>query len=247
MFAALKAEFRKLYTVRSTYLIIGLSVLLVMFFAFYIEGIRGGDSSRMAMKLASEVPNAVGAVSLLGALVGILLMTHEYRYNTIMYTLTSARRRSHVLFAKVVAVSVFAMLFTLFIGALSPVVTYIGMSLSGLDIAPQQFPWVDLLWQALFYGWAFSMYGLMFATLLRSQVAAIVALFFVPTLEPLAAMLLKENAKYLPFDALSQVLQAGMSVAPGRLSTLTAAIVVGIYLAVGWLVAWILFVRRDAN
>jgi ABC-type transport system involved in multi-copper enzyme maturation permease subunit len=247
MFATLKAEFRKLFTVRSTYLIVGLSALIVIFFTFYIEGLRAGDSAKMATKLASEVPGAIGAVSLLGALVGVLLMTHEYRYNTIMYTLTAARRRTRVLLAKIAAVSTFAVLFTLFIAVLSPAMAYLGMHIKGLDIAPQQFPWVDLLWQALFYGWAYSMVGLLFAALFRSQVGAIVALFFAPTIEHIASLLLKENSKYLPFNALGQVLQAGAAGRPDGLTTMHAALVISIYLLVGWLIAWILFVRRDAN
>jgi len=38
MLVALKAEFRKLFTVRSTYILTGLAILFVIFFAFYIEG-----------------------------------------------------------------------------------------------------------------------------------------------------------------------------------------------------------------
>ncbi len=248
MFAALKAEFRKLFTVRTTYGITGIALFIVVLYSFYIEGIRAGNSAHLATKLASEVPGAIQAVSMLAALVAVLLMTHEYRYNTIMYTLTSARRRTTVLAAKIVTISTFALLFAVVVGSLAPAMAYLGMQIKGLDVAVQQFPWWDLAWQGAFYTWALSMFGLLFAALFRSQVASIVILFFAPgTLEALAGLLLKKNVMYLPFNALNQVLQAGTSVGPDRLSTGHAALLVLMYLVVGWTAAWALFVRRDAN
>jgi ABC-2 type transport system permease protein len=249
MFAALKAEFRKLLTVRTTYAISGICLAIVAFYAFYIEGIHGsGRSPQDAMKLASEVPGAIQAVATLGTMIAVLLMTHEYRYNTIMYTLTSARRRMAVLTAKVLAVSVFALLFAVAVGALAPVSAYLGMQVHGADIAVQSFPWWDLIWQNGFYMWAYMMFGLSFAVLFRSQVASIIILFFVPsTIEVLASLLLKHNAIYLPFSALGRVLQTGMHVDPNGLSAGHAALVAGGYLVVIWTVAAVLFMRRDAN
>jgi len=42
MIPALKAEFRKLLTVRSTYVITGLALLAIGFVSLYAEGIKGG-------------------------------------------------------------------------------------------------------------------------------------------------------------------------------------------------------------
>src|SRR3954467_14136812 len=101
MVASIKAEFRKLWTVRSTYVLFLVAFALVAIFAFYAEGIKASPATvQDAGKLAGEVTNAVVTVSLLGALAGVLLMTHEYRYNTIMYTLTSSNSRSKTLLAK---------------------------------------------------------------------------------------------------------------------------------------------------
>jgi ABC-type transport system involved in multi-copper enzyme maturation permease subunit len=248
MFAAFKAELRKMFTVRTTYGITGVSLLIVILYAFYIEGMRAGDSVHSAIKLASEVPGALQAVGALGAVVALLLMTHEYRYNTIMYTLTSTRRRITVLIAKVLAVSVFALLFAVLVGALAPVMAYAGLSIKGLHLVAQQFPLWDLVWQGAFFTWAYMMFGLLFAMLFRSQVASIIVLLFAPGLvESLAGLLLKGNVKYLPFNAMSEVLQAGMQSTSGRLSAGHAAVMVSGYLFVGWVVAVVLFLRRDAN
>ncbi len=244
MIASIKSEFRKLYSVRSTYGIIGISFALIVLFAFYIQGIKiDAAASHNPFYLASEITNAVETVALIGAIAGVLLMTHEYRYNTIMYTLTSSNSRTKSLLAKILVISVFGILFTLFFGAIAPFLAYAGAHfIKGVDFVHQEFAWSSIIWRCLFYGWGFSMLGLLLAALLRNQIAVLAALFIIPsTVEPLLSMLLKHNSVYLPFSSLFAVgTKASISYAH-------AAIVFGIYLVVGWVIAWALFLRRDAN
>lgn len=248
MFATIKSEFRKLFSVRSTYVITGIAFAIVIFYAFYIEGIRADHVGSMVtnpLKLASEVTGAINAVAVIGALAGLLLFTHEYRYNTIMYTLTSAKSRTQVLFAKIMVVSCYALVFSLIVGALAPTMAYLGMHVKGYTLVHQNFATASLAWRALFVGWGYAMAGLLFAGLIRSQVGAIITLFIVPgTVESLLGLLLKNNVVYLPFTALQAVTEH-----PER-GTITyghAALVFMGYLVFGWIVAWILFLRRDAN
>lgn len=94
------------------------------------------------------------------------------------------------------------------------------------------------------------MIGLVLAVLFRQIVAIIVTLFLVPsTVEPLLSMLLKDNAKYLPFTALDSVITGSGTTATGNaaLSAAAGAVTFGIYLAVLWVVTWIVFLRRDAT
>src|SRR5665213_1030095 len=190
MIAATKAEIRKLLTVRSTYIIFTLSVLLAVFFAFYADGLRAGQTVHDPSKLAGEVTSAISAVALLGALVGVLLMTHEYRYNTIMYTLTSSRNRTRVLLAKIIAVSLFAVVFSLVLAVLSPSLAYLGIHVKGLHLVHQVFPVWSLLWRSIFVGWGFAMLGLLLSVIIRSQVGTIATLFLVPsTVEQLLGLL----------------------------------------------------------
>lgn len=248
MIAALKAELRKLLTVRSTYIVTALAVALVVFFAFYIQGFRADHAALISPDfLASQVTGAMNAVAVFGAIVAVLLMSHEYRYNTIMYTLTAANSRSKVLLAKVLAVTAYALVFTIIMSLLSPLLAYLGAQAHGLQLVHQTLHFGDLAWRVLFYGWGEAMAGLLIAVLMRNQVGAIVSLFIVPNVvEQLLSLLLKKNTVYLPFSALGQVVHAGDarvgSLAPGR-----AAAVFGLYLVAGWIIAWILFVRRDAN
>lgn len=243
MMSAIRAEFRKLFTVRSTYALAALSGLIVIFYAGFIEGWKAGDTVHNPFKLASEVTGAVGAVSIFAAIVAILLMAHEYRYNTIMFTLTFSNSRSKVLIAKIIAVSVFAIGFTTLVAVLSPLCTWAGLSMHGLHLAPQTLFYKDLIWRSLFFGWSYAMLGLLVITLVRNQIGAIVGLFIAPaTIEPLLGLLMKEKSVYLPFSAHQAVLDA-----TPRLSYSHATMVFMAYLIIGWLVAWFLFLRRDAN
>jgi hypothetical protein len=62
-------------------------------------------------KVLSNLSDAIQPMSLLMAIIVILLMAHEYRYNTITYTLTASNRRSKVLASKlIVGVSVITVL-----------------------------------------------------------------------------------------------------------------------------------------
>jgi len=140
---------------------------------------------------------------------------------------------------------------------LSPVCTWIGIHLKGLTLAPQEFELGSLLWRVLFYGWGVSMLGLMLAILLRNQIAVIVTLFMLPTtIESLLGLVLKHNAIYLPFTTLTQVLQHQMIPVDGNSADKLlkiampygkAAAIYLFYLAVIWTIAWLLFLRRDAN
>lgn len=251
MAPALKAEFRKLLTVRSTYIISGLVAILVVFVAFYAEGWRlSGAALHDPNQLAGDVTGAL-STTVFGAVIAILLMSHEYRYNTITYTLTANRRRGTVLLSKFTVVTTYALLLAIFIGVLSPVMSYLGVHLHGNVLVPQTLHYGDLAWRSLFYGWGYAMAGLLLAVLTRNQVASIVALFVIPgVVEQLLSIFLKQNAVYLPFSALGQVIRYGSGPSDARTSTLhpdKAAAVYCIYLVVGWAVAWYLFVKRDAS
>ncbi len=181
MIPTLKAEFKKLLSVRSTYFILLFVLALEIFFAFYITGWRIEKHNLVnPFELASQVGNAISVISIFSAVTAILLVTHEYRYNTIMYSLTLSNSRSKVLLAKVIVATVYAVIFTLFFGTLSPILTYLAIHAHHLKLVPQTYYYFDIIWRNLLYGWGFTMAGLLFATLIRSQVGSIVALFIIP-------------------------------------------------------------------
>jgi ABC-2 type transport system permease protein len=248
MKAAVKAELRKLLTVRSTYFIIAFLFLLLGIFGFYVSG---WHMSRVDLlnpeALAHDVTDAVNTISVFIALIAVLLFTHEYRYNTIMYTLTSSNSRSKVLAAKIIVIGGFALIFTALFAVLSPLISLLGIHAHHLTLAHQTLHYSNLAWRTLFFGWGYAMVGLVLAALIRSQVGTIAALFIAPsTVEGLLGLLLKKNVVYLPFSSLHAVIgiydNQGSNISPSH-----AALVFLGYLLVAWAIAWMLFLRRDAN
>jgi ABC-type transport system involved in multi-copper enzyme maturation permease subunit len=224
-----------------------LVLVLLIFFGFFISGWQISKSDlHNPTTLAGDVTGAVATISLFLGLLAALLMTHEYRYNTIMHTLTLSNSRSKTLLAKILILSTMAVILTLMIGILSPLVAVAGMNLHHLKLVPQTLHFGDLLWRCLFYGWGYTMTGLLLATLIRNQIGTILTLFIVPgTVEALVGLLIKKNVVYLPFSALESVIGSGRY--SGSITDIHAAMVFMAYLIAGWIIAWVLFLRRDAN
>src|SRR4051812_17866621 len=108
MIPALKSECRKLLTVRSTYVIVGSVVALIIFYSFYIVGWRSAVGNLHDPSTVTSNNNGMlnSLPTILGAIMAILLMTHEYRYNPILPSLTSSNNRVKVLAAKFLVISV---------------------------------------------------------------------------------------------------------------------------------------------
>ncbi len=246
MIAELKSEVRKLATIRSTYIVSGVAVVIVLFVAGFLNGWRQQpEALQWPNYLQDQITSAVTVVSIFAAIVALLLVVHEYRYNTIMYTLTATNNRLKTLFAKVLVASSFAVIFTLVLCLLSPLSAYVGAQLHGHTVGPQTFDVASVLWRSLFYGWGYTMFAVIIAAIIRNQVGAIVVFFVAPTtIENVASLLLKDNAKYLPYRSLFQVIGETSSAA---YSAVNAAVVTGVYILVGLIIAAVLFVRRDAN
>jgi ABC-2 type transport system permease protein len=247
MFAAIKSELRKLVTVRSTYVITAIAIVLIAFFAFYATGWRATPMQLFDQDLLKgQIEQAVLVTGLLGSLVGVLLVTHEYRYNTIMYTLTSSNSRTKTFVAKLVAVTVFSIVFTLLMAILSPLLTVLGINAHGNELVPQTIPLVTIFWKVLFVGWAYSIFAFIFAMIIRVQVGAISMLFLFPAMvESLLAIALRKNAVYLPYNSLQSVLIENGAL--NKVSVMTAVGWVAMYAVLGLVVAHQLFLRRDAQ
>jgi len=241
MIPLLRAECRKLLSVRSTYVISAIALLLVAFLSFYTEGYRGLFAHEMW--LIDLIANVSTTITIFVAIIAILLMGHEYRYSTITYTLTSANSRTKVMFAKILTVFGFTLLFTVVAWILAVLAYLAGMSLSpneGQMWVTPELTWASI-WRGAYLVVGFGLIGLLLAFLFRHLVGAIAALFIWPTVEMLLSPLLKENARYLPFSLLEQVHGGNIW------SPVTAAFLFAAYLATLWLIAWYIFSKRDAN
>ncbi len=250
MMQSLKAEFRKLTTVRSTYVLSGIALALVLFISFYGEGFKA--DSYTPLFLANVAVNVAMAISFFTAIISVLLMAHEYRYNTIAYTLTLSNSRSKVLAAKIATVLGFTTMLVIVAVGLSVGMAALGASLADHHLPHQDFNILLIFGKSIFYCSGFALAALLFTALLRNITASIAVLFILPnTLEQLLQLLLKDNAIYLPFTALGEVAVVGPPHASAggsaTASPLHGAIVFIVYIVIGWAIAWYLFLRRDAN
>jgi len=265
MISQLKSEFKKIFTIRSTYGWVLLALILVGIFAIYGEGFN--DASNLlkskangpgaTLFVAGTINQMANFISVFAAIIALLLITHEYRYNTITYTLTASNSRTKVLFSKVLAVLGFVFVYSVILAALGLGMIYLGLALSGNVLPHQDINYVTYVGKILFFSEAYGLAALALGFLIRNQVGAFASLFIIPgPIEALIGLLLKHNAVYLPFTALQQVIQS--PVLPGAipahsdnndlkyLSPLHGAEVFLVYLVVVWLITWYLFLRRDS-
>lgn len=247
MVATLKAEFRKILTIRSTYIVSIASTLLLSAVSFWFVGYKADPQSALnANVISMELLSNVGLLAMFAAIISILSITHEYRYNTIMYTLTASNSRTKVLFSKFIATTAFSIVYVAVALAIAALAVLLGMQLGDHSLVKQYINWGDVLWRLGFFTVAFSATGLMLGFLFRNVVGAITTILLMPsTIEQLLSLVFKDNAVYLPFSALYGVITPATSA--NALSHTKAAWVFAIYFVVGWIVAWVLFVRRDAN
>lgn len=241
MIAAFKSEVRKLLTVRSTYVLTILAFVMTGVISFWAIGYKfQGEMAPIFLQQAAT--SSLMAMSMLPAVIAILLITHEYRYNMIYYSLTAAKTRTRLFIAKVKVAGIYSIAFTAMIGAVAMLAAWIGLKVGGHELVPQKMWDPGVLWQSFFYVWATTMFGLLFGLIIRNQIGTIVAFLLFPgMIETLITFLIRGSANYLPFMALNQVI-AGDELSHGR-----AAATVSVWLAAGIAVAWLLFNRRDAN
>ena len=141
----LKSEIRKLLTIRSTYVITGLAVLLAAGVNFYMAAFKTTDPIAGDALQKGVVMGTLNGVSIFVAIVALLLVTHEYRYNTIYYSLTSARSRTQVLLAKIAVFTLYALKFTVLISLVSVAAMLIGLKVGGHHLPAQQIDWWDMI------------------------------------------------------------------------------------------------------
>lgn len=244
MKTALKAEFRKILTTRSTYLLLAIALALSCFISFWVFGYKDVEHASLnSGALLNNLFTIVSVSSLFLSFLAVLLVGHEYRYNLIMYTLTSAKSRRTVFLAKLIAVSVVALFSAAVIIALGYGLFYFGHALNHIDTVNQYIPVIDFIWRAFASILGSVILAFVITMLIRSLIAAVTIILVMPTtVEPLLGLLLKDNTKYLPYTSLGNITNVN-----GPVSYLFSIKVVALYALVLGIVAIVLFRRRDAN
>ena len=257
---ALRFEWVRIRTLRSTYWLTGLGIVITAGIAFIIALVTRNEP--MTAVIVSNVLLGGGEfatfIPIFMAIMGVLATGHEYRYGTIQPTLTALPQRSRLLTAKLIVVSVV----TLAVVAVSLLInTVIGTIFWGelpdlgmdplSEVIPGYFLMV-LLWAIL---------GVALAQLFRGVPTAIVVLLVTPLIvEGLITGLatipaldwLVPVVKFLPFTAGSRLIATGsLDTGPDGpdfelFDRWVSGGVFAAFIAIILAVAWYRFQTRDA-
>jgi ABC-2 type transport system permease protein len=252
MIPQLKAEVKKVLTVRSTYAISLFFLILIGVLSVYAQGYKTRQADINNHFLLHSLGDVANTLSVAGALIALLLMAHEYRYNTITYTLTAANSRSKVLAAKILTILGFVLIFSCVGVLLSLSLSRLGVAIAGHTMPHQDINYFNYLIKVVFTCEAYALVALLIPTIVRNMQASVAILFIVPnTLEALLSIIIKQPEKWLPFRALGQVTQQPVEIHGGKggllVSPLRGALIFLVYLIIGWAIGWYLFLRRDAT
>jgi ABC-2 type transport system permease protein len=257
---ALRYEWVRLRTLRSTWWLTGLSIL-----ASGLLGLTalGSDKNFTALDYAYDLVGGPLAIfvllmSVLLGMIGVFSLGHEYRYGTIRPTLGAIPRRSTLMAAKVLVVVLYVGL----IGILCQVLRYLvmliilGSKLTDLGLFPAQ---LGRIWLGtLCYPIVFALTGMALAGLFRSVPTAIVLTIVMPVIAEniIRGLLgignistLVDIGKLLPFTAGLQIMRYtgdGDFDASPFPSPWVGGLTFGLFMAMLLALCWVLFEKRDA-
>lgn len=263
MKGALRYEWMRLRTLRSTWWLTGLSLLVAGLLGLPALGLKG---SLTVLDYGDIVTGggggAVFLVSILLSMIGVFAIGHEYRYGTIRPTLSALPRRSTVLAAKVLVVAgyVFVVALVGLVLKYAVAVAILGHRLTRLGLFPT--PMARVWIGSIVYIVIFALVGFALAGLFRNIPAAIVTVILMPLLaENIIRGLLglhafhsiRGFAKALPFSSGAEIFRyrpvasdnsgAGFQAVPSPVDGLLVFLA---FLAIALGLSWFLFEKRDA-
>lgn len=252
MIDALKFEWVRIRTVRSTYWLIAAALVLNVVVAFSVAWATRNEP--LNPELVGAVVTGGGPLSpvpfaaVFLAVVGIFATGHEYRYGTVQPTLTTVPQRSTLLAAKLLVLGATAVVVTA-LSLLANVLTALVVWGEVPGLVTQALPGylvLVLLWTVLgaalaqlFRGVPSALVVIMVVPLIVEQL--VISLAFVPALDWLAAVI-----KFLPFTAGQQLVALSKATELEFLDRWVSGGVFAMFVAAVLAVAWTLFTRRDA-
>lgn len=272
MIDALRYEYVRLRTLRSTYWLVGSAMLfqLVMSFLLAIaisrsESFAGGDTTfDVIATIGASSGIAPLFIAYIIGLLGVFSVGHEYRHGMIRATLTAIPNRTHVFAAKIISTVVISAV----AAVLCIVIALLTIVVHGLDL-PTLKSLVDMTVGTVLFTILFSLSGLAYAALTRNQTAAVAMLLLVPSVletiiraivisikgaseEPNSDGGIIQLLRYLPYDAGGKLytraslddLLSFLGYTP--FGALGGGLVMGTFVAALLGASYTLFLRRDA-
>lgn len=206
MIQLVRSEWLKVRTTRGWYAYLAVTILLV---GIAVAGDVGSsdDERRSSLDFQLGLVDAAGFASLLAVIVGITIITSEFRHGTITPTLLAEPRRELVVAGKAVTAVLVSLLFALLGLAIAGAVGITWLSVVDADIHLGGDTGVRAL-QVLLVTALWALIGQAIGVLVQSQIAALVGtLIWIFIAEMLLVGVfglldIDGAARYLPFQAL---------------------------------------------
>lgn len=254
-----KAELRKLVYSRSTFGLLLASIFVAVLSTIVTPIIIEQDDSGIFGSLEDQrlvdgvYANAISSY-IFAIILGILIMSGEFRHGTAVATFLASPKRARVLVAKLVVAAL--------AGAVLQIISALFAVAAGLytltffenAASPSNSVFLNLVLAALVSGAVLGLVGVAIGSLIRNQLVAIVStLIWLFVLEPIALLLFVDVAKWLPTGAITGMLALqfdaeaiGVSTADYLDPGISAAVLLG-YGAVFAAVALFTSMRRDID
>ena len=253
-FNTLAAEWTKLATLRSTYITLGLGVVLSIGTTALATLALGGTQDDWSADFSPITTSMIGTIwaLIVYSVFGVLVTSREYTGGLIRLTLAATPRRGRVLFAKLLLVSGIVLLLGL--------LTTVGMFLTGQAVlGAYGMPTTDLgnadaRRMVLGLGAVmpfFPLAGLALGVLLRSTAGAITAvlgLLWLPEIfgEFMPAWWQKNVLSLLPSNAMDSVTNAHVEPSATNVDPVLGAVIAAAWLVAAVGAAFLTLQRRDA-
>lgn len=205
MTAPIATELRKLTTVRTTWALTAIGLVVVaLSVSSYVFGEPVDAAVGSARRTATAI-DVVGANSLMVLIVGVLAMTTEFRHDTIGHTLQLTPSRARVLWSKIVTGAIYGagffaacLVLTMLMLFARSVASDTSLEFGGVVLDSS---WRNLVAMALT-----GMLGVAAGAVIRSQVVAVTtALMWVFVVENLVSAYDYGIGRWLPFQALNAI------------------------------------------
>jgi ABC-2 type transport system permease protein len=255
----IRAEFRKLLYSRSSYGLTLASVFLAVLSTVVTPIVISQDETGMFGSLSDSAmvdgvyANAISSY-IFSIILGILIMSGEFRHGTAVATFLAAPRRILVLTAKLIVAAIAGALMQLISAALGMAGGLFTLSFyEGVASASENIFW-SIMAAAALSGAVLGIVGVAIGSLIRNQLIAIVAtLVWLFVVEPIVLLLFVEAGKWLPTGAITGMLALefesealGVNTADYLAPGLSALLLLG-YGAVFAITAIFTSMRRDID
>jgi ABC-2 type transport system permease protein len=272
MIDALRYEWVRLRTIRSTYWLIGIALAFQLVASMLITWRMSVADNPPSGDAAFDILATIGAstglaplfIAYIIGLIGVFSTGHEYRHGMIRATLTAMSSRGTVFLAKIISTAVLTAAAALLCIAMAVVSAVV----FGIDL-PTGSSLLSMAAGTVVFTVLFGLSGMAYAALTRNQTAAVAMLMLVPTVleqiiraivlaikagsdDPRGTGGLVQVLKYLPYDAGGQMytrasigdLLRFFGVVP--YGPLGGGIVMAVFVSALLAGAYALFLRRDA-